>query len=1031
MKLRYLLLSVLITIHVCHAQNGPGGVGLKTGGTMVLWLDASTIAGIASDNNITQWSDLSSYANHAIQNNGNEKPNLIANQLNGRPAVSFNGVTENLKGTLLVPTNSPLTVFGVGYFNQLNQGVDDNEYVFCLGTGGSAGNQLSIGRRQSNGGTNTNQYYSWDGTATHFGPAISGQAWHLFTQVHRTAAPYHNWYLDGAMAVVDDYTTNLNTDGSYCIGDFYNSINDDFKLNGYVAELIVFNEELIVAKQNIVQSYLAAKYGLPVASDKFSGDDVVNGNNDFDVIGIGKESDGEHIESTAAGLHMVRSAGFDNGDYLVAGHHVETNSVNTADIAEAGSTLAARWDRAWWFDVTDTGTAMEATLTFNLYDAGLGGSLSGNASDYYLIFRAGGSGNWTLVSNSGFVSDKQISFNSIAVAGDGYYTLATSDLIASPVGVERLVSLSNGPGGVGDQFASSDLVMWLQASNISGANDDFVLRIADQSGFGHDAVQTATSNIPRLRTSVVNGNNVVRFDGTNDFYDANFGATVNAPLTLIGVNYFANVNQPSGDDDYLYTLGIDGGGANQQVALSRRRGNDATNPNKYFSRNGGTAANFFGPTITGQSWNIFTQTFDTSAPFHTLHLNGNSSAVTDYPGALASNGNFRIGNYTSGSLYLNGDLGEIIMFDRKLNTAERNIVHSYLGAKYNLTVGGDKYTGDDAGKGNYDYHVAGVGTEADGSNLSASASGIYMEQSANFANGDYVLFGDDGTTNTLNKSDIADASSLLQARWSRIWYFDVTDDATPVAVNVSFDFSEAGISIFPGGDPANYKLLFRSGTSGNWTLLAAGVGVQGDVVSFTNAVLTSDGYYALGTIDNLTSPLPIQLSAFNAQPAARSVILTWATQTEIENDYFEIEKASDVNAFESIGTVQGSGNSDDLKRYEFVDDAPYTGLIYYRLRQVDYNGNVAYSAIKAVLYEGPTQIDIFPNPASDYVHIRSNAPDRRHEITLMHVTGEPVTSITGQHGGDFTIATKGMAAGVYLLRIDVDGEVYFEKMVIN
>lgn len=89
--------------------------------------------------------------------------------------------------------------------------------------------------------------------------------------------------------------------------------------------------------------------------------------------------------------------------------------------------------------------------------------------------------------------------------------------------------------------------------------------------------------------------------------------------------------------------------------------------------------------------------------------------------------------------------------------------------------------------------------------------------------------------------------------------------------------------------------------------------------------------------------LPVELLKFTATPIGRNVILEWSTASEINNDYFRIERSSDGVEFNEIGIVQGNGNSTMTHFYEFTDEAPPTGTAYYRLAQTDYDGTVNYS----------------------------------------------------------------------------------------
>lgn len=103
-------------------------------------------------------------------------------------------------------------------------------------------------------------------------------------------------------------------------------------------------------------------------------------------------------------------------------------------------------------------------------------------------------------------------------------------------------------------------------------------------------------------------------------------------------------------------------------------------------------------------------------------------------------------------------------------------------------------------------------------------------------------------------------------------------------------------------------------------------------------------------------PLPIELKYFTASSDGNQVLTEWVTESEINNDYFVVEKSYDNRAFEAAGRVEGSGNSNTERNYYFNDVSSLTaraesGILYYRLKQVDYNGEFSYSKVVPVRWE--------------------------------------------------------------------------------
>ena len=124
-----------------------------------------------------------------------------------------------------------------------------------------------------------------------------------------------------------------------------------------------------------------------------------------------------------------------------------------------------------------------------------------------------------------------------------------------------------------------------------------------------------------------------------------------------------------------------------------------------------------------------------------------------------------------------------------------------------------------------------------------------------------------------------------------------------------------------------------------------------------------DGEYDFRDIDNQIS-LPIVLEYFNAKKVGEFVQLDWATLTEINNDYFTVERSINGVEFEDLLYENGAGNSQQRITYQRFDYSPQIGENYYRLKQTDYDGTSALSQIEVVEFEGALmQLKLFPNPS--------------------------------------------------------------------
>jgi hypothetical protein len=170
------------------------------------------------------------------------------------------------------------------------------------------------------------------------------------------------------------------------------------------------------------------------------------------------------------------------------------------------------------------------------------------------------------------------------------------------------------------------------------------------------------------------------------------------------------------------------------------------------------------------------------------------------------------------------------------------------------------------------------------------------------------------------------------------------------------------------------------------------------LVSWTLGNLGStDRSISGAAVTNLSALLPITLSVFEAKAEGKAVRLRWATSSEINNDFFTIERSPDGSNFTSLSTVAGAGNSTSLRHYNFVDDNPLEGVSYYRLKQTDYDGKFSYSGVRIVNYEDKVEgleiTSIGPNPFIDEFTLNfSSASAGTAEVVIMRQSGKRIRS---------------------------------------
>ncbi|MCB0706581.1 MAG: T9SS type A sorting domain-containing protein [Saprospiraceae bacterium] len=131
-----------------------------------------------------------------------------------------------------------------------------------------------------------------------------------------------------------------------------------------------------------------------------------------------------------------------------------------------------------------------------------------------------------------------------------------------------------------------------------------------------------------------------------------------------------------------------------------------------------------------------------------------------------------------------------------------------------------------------------------------------------------------------------------------------------------------------------------------------------------------------GPYHSTTVPVPVELMYFEGELQRDEVLLSWATANEYSNDYFEVEQSLDLVEWTSVDKIHASGNSFETQYYELVDKNPKSGMNYYRLKQVDFDGTKAYSETISINYNPVENGEgvVFPNPVQDVVYIQVESP---------------------------------------------------------
>lgn len=184
--------------------------------------------------------------------------------------------------------------------------------------------------------------------------------------------------------------------------------------------------------------------------------------------------------------------------------------------------------------------------------------------------------------------------------------------------------------------------------------------------------------------------------------------------------------------------------------------------------------------------------------------------------------------------------------------------------------------------------------------------------------------------------------------------------------------------------------------------------------------------------------LPVEFANFRGWNDNAINVLQWITETELNNERFEIERSIDLrDGFTAIGVVNGAGNSSEVLTYLFEDTAPMLGVNYYRLRQVDFDGTFTYSKIIAIDVKGLKGAQVFfPNPTLDMVSYQFSTTQKEAlNITIIDVLGKTIAETIYQTNPGINttrISLTPYPAGTYVIKVQNSaGEIIATERIVK
>jgi fibronectin type 3 domain-containing protein len=655
-----------------------------------LVLDAQTAAQqFANGAAVTTWSDISGNARHAAAN-GASTPVLVTNAINGRAALRFDGVDDHFT----LPSGFQDFTAGMSMYVVMRPSVLTNAFkVVALGNGAGAQN-IGLGRAGQTAGfqffnTNASGQYSWFNTPDGLS---AGQTSLIAVQQDGGTAgnfSYAELSKDGItlfgqqLFVPPVATRSLN----YIAKTYWN----EGMFQGDIAEVVLYNRKLTAQENTAVQTYLANKYGLslggtapalgiPTSVAATAGNAsvalswaAVSGATGYRVL-RGTTAGGPYTQIASPTGTSHSDTGVSNGTtyyYVVRAYSATQESANSQEVSATPNVTALG---------VPTGLAANAGNA----SVGLSWSSVSGATGYRVYRGTVNGGPYTLVASPTNTSHSDTGL----VNGTAYYyvvrafngTLESAN--SQQVSATPVVGLPAPDPAL--PAAGRLLVLDAQVAAQQFANGAAVTSWSDISGSAHNAAASG-SGVPTLVTNALNGRPMLRFDGVDDHFTLPSGfQDFTAGMSLYVVM------RPSGLTLGFKIVALGNGAGQQNIGLGRAA---STAGFQVFNTNAGGQYSWFdtaGGLVVGEASLVSVQQdAGTAGASSHAELTKNGAALLGQsmfvPPVATRSINYIGKTYWNEGMF-QGDIAEVILYNRKLSASEHAAVKAYIAGKYGLSI---------------------------------------------------------------------------------------------------------------------------------------------------------------------------------------------------------------------------------------------------------------------------------------------------------------------------------------------------------
>ncbi|TVR79186.1 MAG: hypothetical protein EA412_06765 [Chitinophagaceae bacterium] len=598
-----------------------------------------------------------------------------------------------------------------------------------------------------------------------------------------------------------------------------------------------------------------------------------------------------------------------------------------------------------------------------------------------------------------------------------------------------------GPGGVGDSIYN---IVWLAADALNLNDGDAVSAWLDKSGNDNAAVNN-NGNQPVYRPAgtFFNDKPYIEFNGSA------------SPLEIPNNQIFDFLTETT-----IYAIVQPNASSQSDLVpiVSKRVNHNSQNAYSMFFNSRRFVSDF----------NSDNQRRESNQQFNLSELNSPQMLSTSYKGsnvgadrnemridgaeiAYRNNPNysepyivntsapFRIGQLTGNTTLARMDIAEVLVFRSALNEARKRIVENYLSAKYGISISNNYFQYETS----HSFEVAGIGRVSETSlhNNARGSAILTIGMPQNLEDGEFMIWGHD---NAGYSNDTLDVPALVSERIEQVWRVSTSKEGAFGSANIgtvraTFDVEE--ITLLPDHE---YVLLINNDFDNDPTFTNAFVQSNGvfnpttGQVQFNNTNFSDGDAFTLGQAQ--ITPLPVELIAFDAVKEGTAVNVYWATATEIDSDYFIVERSANAEDYKAIQVVEAAGNSVEEIFYQIKDEDPYSGVNYYRLKQVDFDGSHEYFGPVYVVFGDKSDkfaFSVFPNPVKDHkINIYlSGCSGKTYQVLLSDNSGRSwnigEVKCTDSKRETLTV-NREIPSGVYnLLMIDEDRKTYGYQIIIK